>query len=76
MREEYEIENLNPRPNPYLAKLRGQQSKQTITINLNTDTVAYFKDLAVATGIPYQTLINMELSDCAANHRKPDLSWK
>jgi predicted DNA binding CopG/RHH family protein len=39
------------------------------------DVIAYFKDLAEETGIPYQTLINLYLQDCVINHRKPDLSW-
>lgn len=38
MRKEYEIEKLNPRPNPYAKKLKKQ-----ITINLDADTVDFFK---------------------------------
>lgn len=34
MREEYDIENLNPRKNPYAAKLKKQ-----ITIEIDSDTV-------------------------------------
>lgn len=68
MREEYNISELNPRKNPYAKKLKKQ-----ITINLDTDTIDYFKKLAESSGIPYQTLINLYLSDCAANQRK--LAW-
>ncbi len=70
LREEYAIADLHPRKNPYAKKL-----KQQITINLNTDTVAYFKTLAEQTGIPYQTLINLYLTDCAEHKRKLSLSW-
>ena len=71
MREEYDIKNLNPRKNPYAEKL-----KQQITINVNTGTVAYFKEMAESSGIPYQTLINMYLADCVANKRKLNISWQ
>ena len=71
MREEYAIGELHPRKNPYVKKLRQQ-----VTINLNTETVAYFKDLAEQTSIPYQTLINLYLADCVANKRRPSVFWK
>ena len=70
MRDEYEINELNPRKNPYARKL-----KQQITINLNADTVAYFKSMAKQSGIPYQTLINLYLTDCAENKRQLSISW-
>ena len=70
LRTEYDIAELHPRKNPYAKKL-----KQQITINLNTDTVAYFKTLAEQSGIPYQTLINLYLTDCAENKRHLSLSW-
>ncbi len=71
MKEEYDIDKLNPRKNPYAKKLKKQ-----ITININNDTIQYFKTQAEETGIPYQTLINLYLTDCAKNKRKLDLSWK
>ena len=70
MRDEYDIPALHPRKNPYAKKL-----KQQITINLNSDTVAYFKTLAEQNGIPYQTLINLYLTDCAENKRQLSISW-
>ena len=70
MREEYDLTQLHPRKNPYAKKL-----KQQITINLNTDTITYFKTLSEQTGIPYQTLINLYLTDCAQNKRKLSVSW-
>ena len=70
MRDEYDFHALHPRKNPYAKKL-----KQQVTINLNSDTVAYFKALAEQNGIPYQTLINLYLTDCAENKRQLSISW-
>ena len=56
--------------NPYTKRIKKQ-----ITINIDTDTIDYFKDLATETGIPYQTLINMYLADCVKSNRKPDITW-
>ena len=60
MREEYDF--TNARKNPYV-----QKEKKQITINLNSDVVEYFKQQAESTGIPYQTLINLYLTDCVIN---------
>ena len=68
MREEYDFSNA--RKNPYL-----QREKKQITINLNTDVVEYFKQQAESSGIPYQTLINLYLTDCVKNKRQLQLSW-
>lgn len=71
MRDEYDIEKLNPRKNPYAERL-----KQQVTINLNRETVEYFKALSKQNGIPYQTLINLYLKDCVDNKRQLNLTWK
>lgn len=71
MREEYDIKNLNPRKNPYSNRIKKQ-----ITINLDSDVVDYFKGQSEASGIPYQTLINLYLSDCVASKRELQMSWK
>jgi uncharacterized protein (DUF4415 family) len=68
MREEYNFENA--RKNPYAQKLKRQ-----ITINVDSDTVDYFKGLAESAGLPYQTLMNLYLRDCADNHRTLQVSW-
>ena len=68
MREEYDFSNA--RKNPYADRV-----KQQITINLNQTTIQYFKDLAEKTGLPYQTLINLYLTDCAEKKRQPEVSW-
>ncbi len=68
MREEYDFRDA--RKNPYL-----QKEKKQITINLNTDVVDYFKQQAERSGIPYQTLINLYLTDCVENKRELRMSW-
>ena len=70
MREEYDIKSLNPRKNPYSNRLKKQ-----VTINIDSDTVDYFKKLSDVTGLPYQTLINLYLTDCAKNKRQLNISW-
>ena len=69
MREEYDFSQ--GRKNPYVKKLKKQ-----ITINIDTDIIDYFKSLSEKAGIPYQTLINLYLKDCAANERQLRLSWQ
>jgi predicted DNA binding CopG/RHH family protein len=49
--------------------------KKQITIRIDEEAVAYFKVMAGEQGIPYQSLINMYLLDCAASHRKLHLKW-
>ena len=68
LRQEYDFSNAQK--NPYANKV-----KQQITINLNQSTIQYFKDLADKTGLPYQTLINLYLTDCADKKRQPEVSW-
>ena len=68
MKKEYNIEELNPRKNPYT-------NKKQVTINIDSDTIDYFKDQSQKSGLPYQTLINLYLADCASSHRKLNLSW-
>jgi predicted DNA binding CopG/RHH family protein len=66
MRANYDFSK--SRRNPYAAKLKKQ-----ITVRLDLTVIRYFKQLAGQTGIPYQTLINLYLRDCAAGQRK--LKW-
>lgn len=68
MRNEYDFSNA--RKNPYAKKLKKQ-----ITINLDAETIEYFKSQSEVSGIPYQTLINLYLADCVANKRKIEMSW-
>lgn len=63
MRREYDFSK--GRRNPYAKRL-----KKSVTIRLGEPTIEYFKELATDTGIPYQTLINLYLRDCAASGRR------
>jgi uncharacterized protein (DUF4415 family) len=69
MRKEYDF--TNARKNPYAAQLKKQ-----ITIRLDEDSIGYFKGISAQVGIPYQSLINLYLRDCAAQQRTLDLRWK
>lgn len=69
MRDEYDFSKA--KRNPYAKRVKRQ-----VTIRLDEATIAYFKDLAEDTGIPYQTLINLYLRDCASSGRKPNLDWE
>ena len=59
------------RRNPYAVRLKKQ-----ITIRLDEPTIDYFKGVAEASGIPYQTLINLYLRDCAQKGRKLSMEWR
>lgn len=59
------------RKNPYASRLKKQ-----ITIRLDEDAITYFKAVSEEVGIPYQSLINLYLRDCAAANRKLNLTWK
>jgi predicted DNA binding CopG/RHH family protein len=65
MRSEYNFTRMKSRPNRYAARL-----KRPVTIRLDPETVTYFKRMASKTGLPYQSLINLYLRDCAMNRRK------
>ena len=69
MRKEYDFSK--SRKNPYASQLKKQ-----ITIRLDEDAITYFKAISEEIGMPYQSLINMYLRDCAASKRKLDLKWK
>ena len=69
MRKEYDFSAA--RKNPYAAQLKKQ-----ITIRLDEESITYFKAISEDVGVPYQSLINLYLRDCAASHRKLNLSWK
>ena len=55
--------------NPYASK------KKAIGINLSAEVIDYFKSLSKEAGIPYQTLIDLYLSDCVKNKKKPKFEW-
>jgi predicted DNA binding CopG/RHH family protein len=68
MRKQYDF--TKARPNPYAKRL-----KRSVTIRLDEATIAYFKGLAESSEIPYQTLINLYLRDCAAQRKKVSVRW-
>ncbi len=69
MRKNYDFSKA--KRNPYAKRL-----KQQITIRLDKPTIQYFRDLSEDTGIPYQTLINLYLRDCAVTERKLSMRWR
>lgn len=71
MKKEYDFSKMKSRKNPYAAKL-----KKSVTIRLGEDVIQYFKGMAEESGVPYQSLINLYLRDCALQHRKVDIQWQ
>jgi len=69
MRKQYDFSK--GRRNPYAKRL-----KRSITIRLDETTLAYFKDMGERVGMPYQTLVNMYLRDCAENRKELRLQWR
>ena len=59
------------RKNPYARRLKKQ-----ITLRIDRPTIEYFRSLSESTGIPYQTLINLYLRECAAQRRKLSMEWR
>lgn len=69
MRAEYDFSKAVK--NPYAAQLKKQ-----ITIRLDEESINYFKSISADVGIPYQSLINLYLRDCATSNRKLNLKWE
>jgi predicted DNA binding CopG/RHH family protein len=69
MRREYDFSNA--KRNPYAAKL-----KRSMTIRVDQFTIAYFKRMASELELPYQTLINLYLRECAGTGRRLALEWR
>lgn len=57
MREEYDFSD--SRPNPYIEKARRR-----VTMNIDSENIDYFKAESARTGVPYQVIINMYLTEC------------
>lgn len=70
MKKEYDLSTMKSRPNPYARRL-----KQQITLRLDPNVIEYFKAMAEAQDIPYQSLINLYLRDCVTANRQLDLTW-
>ncbi len=69
MRKEYDFSKARKKPLCF-------DAQKPITIRLDEDSIDYFKAVSQEVGIPYQSLINLYLRDCAATHKKLNLSWK
>ena len=69
MRDEYDFTDAVK--NPYV-----KPAKTAVTIRLDKATVEYFKGLSEEVNLPYQTLINSYLADCAAKKVKPSIDWR
>ena len=70
MRDHYDFRKMKGVKNPYIKQL-----KQRITMRLDKPTIIYFKTLAAELGMPYQSLINLYLRECAQNRKKPKIKW-
>lgn len=70
MKQEYDLSKMESGKNRYASKL-----KKPVTMRLSEDVLTYFKEMAESSGVPYQSLINLYLRDCVAQHRKIDISW-
>jgi predicted DNA binding CopG/RHH family protein len=71
MKTEYDLSKMKARKNPYASKL-----KKSVTMRLSEDIIGYFKEMADEANVPYQSLINLYLRDCVAQHRKINISWR
>ncbi len=69
MRKQYDFSK--GRRNPYAKRL-----ERSITIRLDETTLGYFKDMGERVGMPYQTLVNMYLRDCAENRKELRIQWR
>jgi len=70
MKNEYDLSRMKRRRNPYAKRLKRQ-----VTMRLGVDVIEYFKGMAKETGIPYQKLIDLYLSDCVQSGRTLQLQW-
>lgn len=68
MRKEYDFSQSVK--NPY-----AKQLKKQVTLRLGIDVINYFKKQAEDTGVPYQSLINLYIQDCAQSRKKLKLNW-
>ena len=57
--------------NPYV-----KRPKKQLTIRIDEETIDYFRQLSEESGIPYQSLINLYLRDCAAENKKLHMKWE
>ncbi len=70
MKKEYDLSKMKSRKNPYARRLKKQ-----ITLRLDPEIIEYFKAMSAEKSIPYQSLINLYLQDCAHTRRKLKMNW-
>ena len=68
MRESYDFSKAER--NPYANRLKKQ-----ITIRVDVEVLDYFRELSRQLGIPYQTVMNLYLRDCASSKLRPPMNW-
>ncbi len=51
--------------NPYIGKV----PRRRVTMNIDGENIDYFKAEAARTGVPYQVIINMYLTECREQKR-------
>jgi hypothetical protein len=71
MRDHYDFSKMKSVRNPYYGKI-----KHPITIRIEKGSLVYFKQLSEEYEMPYQSLINMYLRDCAQTKKKPRTKWE
>ena len=69
MRKQYDFSA--SRKNPCAA-----EPKKSVTIRLDEGSITYFKSMPEETGVPYQSLINLYLKECALSGKRLNMSWK
>jgi uncharacterized protein (DUF4415 family) len=69
MRKSYDFSR--GQKNPYARKLKKQ-----VTIRLDDAVLAYFKQLGAKTEMPWQTLVNLYLRECASSRKELRFEWR
>ncbi len=68
MRKEYDFSDSVKNPN-------AKRPKRQVTLRLGVDVIEYFKRLSAETGIPYQNLIDLYLTECVHSGKKLAVTW-
>ncbi len=69
MKKQYDFSKA--RKNPYAARLKKQ-----VTMRIDEATIEYFRSMADETGIPYQTLMNLYLRECAVMGKRLEMRFE
>ena len=71
----------SPEITPEMMKLayrpgRAKSTKKMVSMYMEEADIEYFKSMSKDTGIPYQTLISMYLTDCRKTKRRFNPVWE